>query len=147
MFYDIPVQRCTCLPVLADPIFQSLCHPDLHGDGLQRGAFPASIRSPWRTGCSSNTTKDIATFYRVGRMRPLPSRRLAMYYLEHPGVRWICFLQTKDRESKTHLSQKLVDHNNIICLQGGAWKRMSTFTPENENAGRSGHLYSQGHPT
>ena len=42
---------------------------------------------------------------------------VSMYYLEHLGPCWICFLQTKEERVQTRLPQKkLLDHNNI-CLQ------------------------------
>ena len=76
-----------------------------------------------------------------------------MYYLEHQGSCGICFLQTKEQGIQTQLSQKkLLDHNNIICLQevhgkdeflqdiqvlAPPFRFFGTFIPENENAGGS----------
>ena len=76
-----------------------------------------------------------------------------MYYLEHPGACWICFLQAKEQGVQTQtISKKLFDHNNIICLQevhgkdeflqaiqvlGPRFWLFGTFLPDNENAGGS----------
>ena len=84
-------------------------------------------------------------------MRRLPFRRLAMYYLEHPGPCWICFLQTKEQRVQTQLSQKTLGPRQHHLSPGSAWKgRVSssysgalrdfvfgTFLPDNENAGGS----------
>ena len=84
-------------------------------------------------------------------MWPLARRRSAVYYLEHQGSHWICFLQTEEqREFKLKYLRKLLDNNNILCLQevhgkdeylqaiqvlAPRFRFLGTFAPENENAG------------
>ena len=67
-------------------------------------------------------------------MWPLPLRRLAMYYLEHPGTPWFCFSTQRHEESKLNYLKKLLDHNNVIC---SVISNISAFLPDNENAGGS----------
>ena len=93
--------------------------------------FSSFCTLPLETGCSSITTADITTYNRVGWMWPLPFRRLAMYYLEHPRPGWICFLQTKEQRIQTQISQKTLGQQ--------CWLR--------DLGGRIGYLHSQGHST
>ena len=75
-----------------------------------------------------------------------------MYYLEHPGFVGSVFSRQRNRESKLNYLQKLLDHNNIICLQevlgkdeflqaiqvlAPRFRLFGTFLPDNENAGGS----------
>ena len=69
--------------------------PDAPSDGLRHVAPPVSEHSRWRQGTLQVQPTDFTTYRRVGWMWALPFRRLAMYYLEHSGACWICFLQTK----------------------------------------------------
>ena len=40
-----------------------------------------------------------------------------VYYLEHQGSLWICFLQQRNREFEVKYFKKLLHTNNILCLQ------------------------------
>ena len=72
-----------------------------------RGIWKPSVYTfPLETGCSSSTTADITTYHRLVWMWPFPFRRHAMYYLEHQGSRWICFLQTEEQRVQTQISQE-----------------------------------------
>ena len=65
MFLDWPVN-----PLGRSDSSRPSLPPEVPSGEQQRGAFPASIRSPLETGCSSSTTADNTTFYRVGWMWP-----------------------------------------------------------------------------
>ena len=110
-------------------------------------------------GCSSRTTADLATFFRVGWMWLLPLRRLSIYYFEHPGPRRICFYKTKEQRVQTQISQELLDKNSIICLQevhgkdeflqaiqvlAPRLRLFGTFLLVNENAGGSAFCIQRG---
>ena len=111
-------REVTCLPVgpmsldwPVDPFGRSdssrpLLPPDVPGGVQQRGAFSSFYTPSLETGCSSSTTADITTSYRVGWMWSLPFRRHAMYYLKHPGPRWIFFYKTKEQRFQTQISLK-----------------------------------------
>ena len=115
-FMTFLFRDATCLPVgptsldwPVNPFGRSdstgpLLPPDAPSDGLQRVALPAFERSVWRQG-TLHAQPQITTYYRLGWMWSLPLRRFAMYYLEHLGPRWICFLQTKEQRVQTQLSQ------------------------------------------
>ena len=75
-----------------------------------------------------------------------------MYYLEHPGPRWICFYKTKEQEFKLRCLKKILDDNSIICLQevhgkdeflqaiqvlAPRFRLFGTSCPDDENAGGS----------
>ena len=75
-------------------------------DEQQRGDLPASTRSRWRQGCSSNTTADFAAYCRLGWMCSLPFRRHTVYYLEHQRSRWIDVFQTEEQRVQTQISQE-----------------------------------------
>ena len=114
MFYVILVQRCH-MPHHRTPCLRS---PEVSSDEQQRGALPAFERSRWR----QSTTTDITTYYRVGWMCLFPFRRLAMYYLEHPGPHWICSLQAKEQSVETQLSQKTFGPQQHHLSAGNVWK-------------------------
>ena len=79
------------------------------------------------TGCSSRTATDLTTYYREGWMWLLPLRRLAMYHLEHPGPRWIRFLQTKEQGVQTQFSQKTLGPQPTSFVSRMCIERTSFF--------------------
>ena len=117
-FTSFPFNAVTCLPVGSmsldwpiDPFARSdfsrsSLPPEVPSGEQQLGAFPASTRSRWRQDALQAPPQIFTAYYRVGWMWPLPFRRHAMYYLEHQGPCWICFLQAKEQRVQTQISQK-----------------------------------------
>ena len=104
MFYDVPVQRChkpTSGPMSLDfnpsgrfHSSRSSLPPVVPGGKQQLRAFP----SHWKTGCSSNTTADVTTHYKVGCGPSFP--KACDVFLKHQGPGWICFSRQRNTESK-----------------------------------------------
>ena len=85
-------------------------------------------------------------------MWSLPCRRPALYYLEHERTCWIGSFLAENRELKHNYFKKLLDCNNILCLQevhgkdeilqalqvlAPNFRLIGTFILGNENAGVS----------
>ena len=100
--------------------------PDVPQRRTTTPCFSSFYSLPLETGCSSYTTADITTYYRVGWMWPLPFRRLAVYYLEHRGLVGSVFSRQRNREFKLKFKLKLKHY----LSPGSAWKgRVSSGYP------------------
>ena len=123
-------RQATCLPVgpmslewLVDPFGRSdssgpSLPPDVPCAEQQRVVLPASELSRWRQG-ALHAQPQISQRSTGWGFR---FRRLSMYYLEHPGPCWICFLQTKEQRVQTQPSQKTLGLQQNHLSPGSAWK-------------------------
>ena len=156
VFYDVPVQRCLEVgPMSLDWLVnlfvrfdssRSSLPPDVPSGEQQLRAFPASKQSAGDRMLFKHNHRyysvlqggmNVASFVSEG---------------EHQGPCWICFSWQRNREFKLKYLKRLVDNNNIVCLQevhgkdeflqaiqvlSPRFRLFCTFLPDNENAGES----------
>ena len=129
-----------------------LLPPDAPSDGLQRVALPASERSRWREGALQAQPQILQRTTGWDGCGPFLSEGLRCITWNTRGLVGSVFSRQRNREFKLNYLKKLLDHNNIICLQevhgkdefleaiqvlGPRFRLFGTFLPDNENAGGS----------
>ena len=129
-FTTFPFSAVTCLPVgpmslewLIDPfvrsdLSRSSLPPEVFSGEQQIGAFPASTRSRWRHDAlqAQPQIKQRATGW-DGCGPFLSEEGMQCIIWNTWGLVGSVFSRQRNREFKLNYLKKLLDHNNIICLQ------------------------------
>ena len=147
MSLDWPVNLCG----RSDPSGPSVPSGALSG-AQQRGAFPAVGYSRWRQGALHAQPQILQRTTGWDGCGPFLSEGLRCITWNTRGLVGSVFTRQRNRESKLNYLKKLLNHNNIICLQevhgkdeflqaiqvlAPRFRLFGTFLPDNENAGGS----------
>ena len=100
-------------PILPDPLLP----PDVPSGEQQRVAFPASERSRWRQGALHAQPQILQRTTGWDGCGPFLSECLRCITWNTRFLVGSVFSRQRNRESKLNYLNKLLDHNNIICLQ------------------------------
>ena len=129
-----------------------LLPPDAPSDGLRRVALPASERSRWRQWILQAQPRIVQRTTGWDGCGPFLSEGLRCITWNTWCLVGSVLSRQRNREFKLNYLIKLLDHNNIICLQevhgkdeflqaiqvlGPRFRLFGTFLPDNENAGGS----------
>ena len=132
-YKTLPIKYITCLQVgpmflewPVDPIARfDQSSPSLSSEGSivdqQRGDFPASTRSRWRRDALHSPQLQHGTVGRDTRGH-FPDEGLRCISWNTGGLVGSVFFSQKNRELKLKYFRRLLDNNNIICLQEGHGK-------------------------
>ena len=91
--------------------------PEVPSGEQQQGASPASTRSRWRQGVLPAQSQILQRTTGWDGCGPFFSEGLRCVTWNTRGLVGSVFSRQTHRESKLNFIKKLLDHNNIICLQ------------------------------
>ena len=157
-------KNVTCIPVgptSLDWAIDPLARSDLSGSSLplevlsgeqQPGTLPACTRSRWRQGALHTQPQILQRTTGWDGCGPFFSGGLRCITLNTTGLVGSVFSRQRNREFKLKCLKRLLDNNNIICLQevhgreeffqaiqvlAPRFRLFGTFLPDNGNAGGS----------
>ena len=126
--------------------------PEVPSGKQQRGALPASQRSCWRQGALHAQPQILQRTTGCDGCGPFLTEGLRCITWNTQSLVGSVFSRQRNREFKLNDLKKLLDHNNIVCLQevhgkdeyiqaiqvlAPRFRLFGTFLPDNENAGGS----------